>query len=152
MSGGPFERVGDSIFSLDPDNRHLCDCGDCIERRATGRPTGTMTRAEWDAWAAENMPNGYCICNPATGKVCGQHDPRYQPLPGCWSKVWRLPGRFWPAHIHMTWKWHLVQMPSGVWLDFMNEDDVFSFSFRIEPFYFALGISTWWDDGMELPA
>jgi len=32
-----------------------------------------MTRAEWLEWAAEHMPNGYCICDPRKGIVCGQH-------------------------------------------------------------------------------
>ncbi len=37
------------------------------------------TRAEYAAWAKEHMPNGYCICYPERGIVCGQHDPRFHP-------------------------------------------------------------------------
>jgi hypothetical protein len=31
------------------------------------------TRREYRAWAKENMPNGYCICYPERGIVCGMH-------------------------------------------------------------------------------
>lgn len=77
MSGGPFERVGDTIFSLDPNNRHLCDCDEHRDKPPSNR--GTMTRKEWIAWSRENRPNGYCICYPERGIVCGLHDPRLHP-------------------------------------------------------------------------
>jgi hypothetical protein len=67
------ERVGDSEFSRSADDRAPCPCVECVEKRRLGTGGYLSTRAEFLAWFGERCPNGYCICNPEKGIVCGQH-------------------------------------------------------------------------------
>lgn len=128
------EVVGDSRFSRFPDNRMPCSCDECHGEHFL------KTRAEWNAWATENMPNGQCICYPERGIVCGAHDGR----PRGWAKSWHLPW-WWPARIAIKHE-PRMDFPNGVWLSVMDQDDVFDLSVRLNRHLFSIGIYKWWDD------
>ncbi len=64
------KSVPGSRYSLSAERRAFCYCDECRGSK------GLSTKAEWLAWKAENMPNGYCICDPTKGRVCGTHSLR----------------------------------------------------------------------------
>jgi len=41
--------------------------------RLAGCGAAAVTPEQWEAWKQSFVPNGYCICQPKLGIVCGQH-------------------------------------------------------------------------------